>query len=188
MPILEPLSFEVVSHSDEQTQRIGARLGTLLPTPCVVALMGPMGAGKTHFAKGVGIGWGAEQALRSPTFTLVQAHHQTKAASESEGASRRSGRAYGSKGPASNTLYHIDLYRAETDADLQSIGLDDILEEPDAVCLIEWPDRILDRLPPETIRVRIEVSAETKRMLTFSTQATSTWQILLAFRKSVYGV
>ena len=172
MPILEPLSFEVVSHSDEQTQRIGARLGVLLPTPCVVALIGSMGAGKTHFARGIGGGWGAEQALRSPTFTLVQEHHQ---AGDVHSDSRA-------------TLYHIDLYRAETDADLQSIGLEDILEEPDAVCLIEWPDRILDRLPPETIRVKLEVSAETKRMMTFSTQATSSWQILLAFRKSVYGV
>ena len=178
MPILEPLSFEVVSHGDEQTQRIGARLGVLLPTPCIVALIGPMGAGKTHFARGVGIGWGAEQALRSPTFTLVQTHHQSKPAGETTTAlsDRR------------NTLYHIDLYRAETDADLDSIGLDEILEEPDAVCLIEWPDHILNRLPPETIRVKLDVSAETKRMLTFSTQATSTWQVLLAFRKSVYGV
>ncbi len=178
MPILEPLSFEVISHSDEQTQRIGARLGVLLPTPSLVALIGPMGAGKTHFARGVGAGWGAEQALRSPTFTLIQTHHQARPAGVADTAISE----------PRGTLYHIDLYRAETDADLNSIGLDDILEEPDAVCLIEWPDRILDRLPPETIRVKLEVSAETKRMLTFSTQATRTWQVLLAFRKSVFGV
>ena len=170
MPVLEPLSFEVVSHSDEQTQRIGARLGALLPLPCIVALQGQMGAGKTHFARGVGQGWGAEQALRSPTFTLVQQHHRAK---DSKDAA---------------TLYHIDLYRAESEGDLQSIGLDEILEADDAVSLIEWPDRILDKLPADAIRVKLDVASETKRQLSFSTQATTTWQVLLAFRKSVYGV
>ncbi len=167
MPVLEPLSFEVVSHSDEQTQRIGARLGTLLPLPCIVALQGQMGAGKTHFARGVGLGWGAEQALRSPTFTLVQEHHRTKDHA---------------------AMYHIDLYRAESEGDLQSIGLDEILEADDAVSLIEWPDRILSKLPADAIRVKLDVASETKRQLSFSTQATTTWQVLLAFRKSVYGV
>jgi tRNA threonylcarbamoyladenosine biosynthesis protein TsaE len=170
MPVLEPLSFEVVSHSDEQTQRIGARLGALLatvPTPCVVALQGDMGAGKTNFAKGLGQGWGAEQALRSPTFTWMQEHHRAK---------------------DKITLYHIDLYRAESEGDVQSIGLDEILEADDAISLIEWPDRILHKLPAEAIRVKLDIASETKRQLTFSTQATTTWQVLLAFRKSVYGV
>jgi tRNA threonylcarbamoyladenosine biosynthesis protein TsaE len=167
MPVLEPLSFEVVSHSDEQTQRIGARLGVLLPNPCIVALQGEMGAGKTHFAKGVGQGWGAEQALRSPTFTLIQEHHRAKDHA---------------------TLYHIDLYRAESEGDVQSIGLDEILEADDAISLIEWPDRIMNKLPLETIKVKLEIASETKRQMTFSTQATTTWQVLLAFRKSVYGV
>ena len=126
-----------------------------------------MGAGKTHFARGVGLGWGAEQPLRSPTFTLVQEHH-------------RAGN--------NAALYHIDLYRAESEGDVQSIGLDEILEADDAVCLIEWPDRILERLPQAAIRVKIEPASETKRQFTFSTQATTTWQVLLAFRKSVYGV
>ena len=170
MPVLERLSFEVVSHSDTQTQRLGARLGALLPASCVVALQGSMGAGKTHFARGVGQGWGAAQALRSPTFTLVQEHHRVK------------------DNKSAATLYHIDLYRAESEGDLQSIGLDEILDDVDAVSLIEWPDRILDRLPAAAIRVKLDIASETKRQLSFSTQATTTWQVLLAFRKSVYGV
>jgi tRNA threonylcarbamoyladenosine biosynthesis protein TsaE len=172
MPVLEPLSFEVISHSDEQTQRIGAKLGALLPLPLrdqpsIIALQGPMGAGKTNFAKGVGAGWGADQALRSPTFTLVQAHHRAQDQA---------------------TLYHIDLYRAESAAALHSLGLGEILEESNAVCLIEWPDRILDTLPPETLRIKLAIASETKRQLTFATQSTQTWQVLLTFRKSVYGV
>lgn len=78
MALLEQLSFECASHSDEQTQRLGMRLGALLPRRAVVALHGPLGAGKTSFARGVGRGWGAEQLLRSPTFTLVQEHHREK--------------------------------------------------------------------------------------------------------------
>jgi tRNA threonylcarbamoyladenosine biosynthesis protein TsaE len=66
VPILDPLSFECVSHSEEQTQRLGARLAMFLPAVCVVALQGDLGAGKTHFARGVGVGWGAAQELRKP--------------------------------------------------------------------------------------------------------------------------
>ena len=167
MPVLDTLSFEIVSHSDEQTQRIGARLGTLLPAHLVIALIGPMGAGKTHFSKGVGLGWGADQPLRSPTFTLVQEHH------------RAGDRA---------TLYHIDLYRAERRADLHGLGLEEIFEDEQAIALVEWAERAEGLLPKDTLRVHIDVTSPTKRQLTFSTQSEQTWPVLQALRKSVYGV
>lgn len=166
MPVLEPLSFECISHGEEQTQRLGARLGTLLPEHAIVALMGPLGAGKTQFARGIGVGWGARQPLRSPTFTLVQEHHRVR---------------------DENRLYHIDLYRVEDDAGLRTLGLDEILEDEHGVVVIEWAERAA-AIPQDAIRVRLEMTSENKRLLTFSTQAAMTWQVLLAFRKSAFGV
>jgi tRNA threonylcarbamoyladenosine biosynthesis protein TsaE len=168
VPILDPLSFECVSHSEEQTQRLGARLAMFLPAVCVVALQGDLGAGKTHFARGVGVGWGAAQELRSPTYTMLQEHHR-----DPDTGAR---------------LYHVDLYRAERDADLESIGLRELIEENDGVVLIEWPERAAGWIPGDAIRVRFDATAGSKRNLTFSTHSASAWQILLKFRKQAFGV
>lgn len=168
MPILDPRTFECVSHSDEQTYRLGSRLAQFLPPVCVVALQGDLGAGKTQFAKGVGAGWGAAQDLRSPTFTMLQEHRRAP----DTGA----------------RLYHVDLYRAAGPADLESIGLRELIDDNDGLVLIEWPERAADLIPPDAIRIRFDVSAASKRNLTFSTGSASTWQTLLKFRKAAFGV
>ncbi|MCL5998266.1 MAG: tRNA (adenosine(37)-N6)-threonylcarbamoyltransferase complex ATPase subunit type 1 TsaE [Chloroflexi bacterium] len=167
MPVLEPLSFECISHGEEQTRRLGARLGSLLPAHTVISLFGPLGAGKTQLARGIGAGWGALQSLRSPTFTLIQEHRRAK---------------------DDCLLYHIDLYRIEDEVALQTLGLEEILEDEHAVCIIEWAERASVLIPQDAIRVKLEITNESKRRLTFSTQATMTWQVLLAFRKSAFGV
>ena len=167
MALLEPLSFECTSNSDDQTQRLGMRLGALLPKHTVVALHGPMGAGKTSFARGLGVGWGANQLLRSPTFTLVQQHHRAQ---------------------DDAALYHIDLYRAESGEALASLGLAEIFDDEHGVAIIEWPEHADGLLPKDTIHVKLVVNSDTKRQFTFSTQDNMAWQVLLKFRKSAFGV
>lgn len=167
MSILEPLAIECTSHSEAQTQRLGMRLGTVLPRHAIVALQGPLGAGKTSFARGIGIGWGADQILRSPTFTFIQAHHRSQ---------------------DNAVLYHIDLYRVESDADLLTLGLEDALSDEDGIAIIEWPERIADLIPPDAIYVRFAITDETHRQLKIATQDTHTWQVLLKFRKLAFGV
>jgi tRNA threonylcarbamoyladenosine biosynthesis protein TsaE len=167
MPVLEPLSFECTSHGEEQTQRLGARLGALLPAHAVIALSGPLGSGKTQFAKGLGAGWGALQPLRSPTFTMVQEHHRAQ---------------------DDRALYHIDLYRVEAEVDLLTLGLDEILEDEQGVCVVEWPERAGALIGQDAIRVKFVITSDSKRLLTFSTQTTESWQVLLAFRKRAFGV
>lgn len=166
MAILEPLSVECTSHSEEQTWRLGARLGALLPRHAVIAIQGELGAGKTSLARGIGEGWGAEQVLRSPTFTIIQAHRR----------------------PSDNAvLYHVDLYRVTSEEDLHNLGLEEILDAEEGVVVIEWPERAASLIPPEAIYVKITPLSETKRHLVFSTQDTRTWQVLLEFRKRTFG-
>ena len=91
----------------------------------VIALRGPLGAGKTTFAKGFARGLGVEETVTSPTFTIV---------SEYEGRLR---------------LHHVDAYRLGGPEDFEGIGGDELLADPGGVCLIEWSERIAEALPPD---------------------------------------
>lgn len=115
---------ELVSHSAEETFSYAATLGQQLRGGEILLLNGHLGAGKTIFAKGLASALGIDpDEVTSPTFTLVNQH----------------------KGRL--TLYHLDLYRLSPgEAVAHAVGLDELLEETDAVVLIEWGER-LQRYP-----------------------------------------
>jgi tRNA threonylcarbamoyladenosine biosynthesis protein TsaE len=119
--------------SEEETIALGERVARELPRGCVVLLIGNLGAGKTTIAKGIAKGLGAAEHddVSSPTFTLI---HE-----------------YGDR------VYHIDLYRLDTEAEVETLGLAELMER-DAVLLIEWGERF-PRLWPAS-RVEIELRAE----------------------------
>jgi tRNA threonylcarbamoyladenosine biosynthesis protein TsaE len=123
----------------EETRELGRRLGQVLEAGDVVALEGDLGTGKTELVKGVAEGLGVTSAVHSPTFVL---HHR-----------------YQGRLP----IEHYDLYRLEGMAWVDT-GLDE--PAPDAVTVIEWPDRanVLDDWA--TIRIRLISTAETRRRLT----------------------
>src|SRR5579885_1229509 len=107
------------THSPGETELVGEALGRALRAReargCVVALAGPLGAGKTCFVQGLARGLGAAGYVRSPTFTLIHEH----------------------RGPV--PLYHVDLYRLAP-AELDTLGLEEVLEGPGVVA-VEWADR-----------------------------------------------
>jgi len=107
------------SHSEEETIAFGRKLAAELSPPLIVLLCGDLGAGKTTLVKGIAEGFEAARAedVTSPTFTLIHEY----------------------RGPRV-TLYHIDLYRIETERDLETLGLDDLLA-PNCILLIEWGDK-----------------------------------------------
>lgn len=123
---------KVVTTSAEETLAFGRRLAHELRPPLLVFLSGELGAGKTTLAKGIigGLGAAREEDVTSPTFTLV---HEFR-------------------GPV--RVFHVDLYRIEGCADLQSLGLDDLFASP-AIVLIEWPEKwtILSDWP--VLRIRL---------------------------------
>lgn len=99
----------------EQTLLWGEHLGRTCPLPLVIGLKGDLGAGKTSLCQGIGKGFGVEEILTSPTFTLVQTY-----------ASQR------------GHLYHLDIYRLKGLDDLLDLGLEEWLQQPDVLVLIEW--------------------------------------------------
>ena len=110
----------------------GERLGESSAAPLVIALSGELGTGKTTLAQAICRGYGVTEEVTSPTYALV---HQY--------ASPRS------------PVYHIDLYRLDSPAQLTNLGWDDIIVSK-ALILVEWPDRAGDRLPPDHVPIDLE--------------------------------
>ena len=120
---------EYITHSETETEELGARLGAVLTGAEVVALFGDLGAGKTAFTRGLCRALGVADAISSPTFAIVNA--------------------YRGRFP----VYHFDMYRITSVDDLFAVGFYDYLDT--GVLVIEWSENIESELEPDAIRVRI---------------------------------
>jgi len=165
-PILDEHTLEFVSRSADQTQRLGARLGALLQGGDVICLEGPLGAGKTTLAQGIGRGWGVERTLISPTFVLVREY-------------KRAGDGV--------RLYHVDFYRIAGAAEATDLGVDEFLGDAHATCVIEWAERAQPLIPAEHLWVRLSMANSTRRSLCFVAQGTRHTALLREFRRVAFG-
>ena len=133
----------IVSLSGEETFDLGMRLAPLLGKGDVVALKGPLGAGKTCFTKGIARGLGIEEELTSPSYAIIS-EYECLVGSE--------------KLP----VYHIDAYRLEGGDDFSAIGGEEIVFG-NGISVIEWSERIPDFIPSGAYRVDFEILGENKR-------------------------
>ncbi len=120
-----------ISRDADETHEIGRRIGARALPGSVLALMGPLGAGKTQLTKGVAVGLGITGVVNSPTFILMNEH---------VGRLR---------------LYHIDAYRLDDPEDAVAAGLIDD-RQIDGVTVVEWADRLDGWLPPDRLEIRLE--------------------------------
>jgi tRNA threonylcarbamoyladenosine biosynthesis protein TsaE len=127
-----PVSGELVTSSAAETRAVGERLGAAAEAGAVLALEGPLGAGKTQLAKGVARGLGVSSVVNSPTFVLMNEH---------EGRLR---------------LFHVDAYRLEDPEEALAAGLVDE-RQSHGVSVIEWADRLAGWLPLERLDIRLEL-------------------------------
>jgi tRNA threonylcarbamoyladenosine biosynthesis protein TsaE len=134
----EPLTLNLPDLA--ATTAFGRRLGELLFPGAVVALVGPLGAGKTHLVRAVaeGLGIPDSRAVSSPTFVLIQEYD------------------------ARLPVYHFDAYRLRSEAEFFDLGAHEYFEGG-GVCLVEWADRVERGLPVEQLRLTISVTGETSR-------------------------
>ncbi len=166
MPILREGELDIISHSPEQTARLGTRLGKLLLPGDVICLSGDMGAGKTVFSTGIGTGWGVKAPMTSPTYNIVHQHRRD----------------------ADKTiLYHLDCYRLRGGSEVEAIGFDDMLDHK-GVIIIEWAERIEDALPPEYLWVELRVVEDNRRNFMMEAMGTRYQKLLEQFRGAVFGV
>lgn len=124
------------------TIKIGKRIGACLKPGDVVALVGELGTGKTQFIKGLAAGAevGKPTYISSPSFTLINE--------------------YKGKVP----FYHIDLYRLETEAEAEELGLEEYFQGR-GMTMIEWADRIPSLLPKETLRIHLHYTGKHSRSI-----------------------
>ena len=123
----------------DATAACAIRLGAVLSAGDVVLLDGPVGAGKTHFARAlIQSILDVPEDVPSPTFTLVQTYDTARGA-----------------------LWHADLYRVSMDSEIDELGLVEAFE--DAICLIEWPDRLGPLRPADALSIEIETREDARR-------------------------
>ena len=137
-----------ISHSPAATESLGEAWGRAAQSGLVIALSGDLGAGKTQLVRGLARGLGVTARVHSPTFTLVNEY-----------------------GGGRLKLFHLDLYRLETAAQILSAGVEEFLS-PDGVAVIEWAERLEDgRWKMEDgkkfVRVNIEIVSETERKIIY---------------------
>lgn len=138
-----PVSNPTITNSAEETILYGRALAEKLSPPLIVLLRGDLGAGKTTLVKGIAEGFGAVSAdqVTSPTFTLIHEYRSPRA-----------------------VLYHIDLYRIDTERELETLGLDDLLA-PDCILLIEWGEKFPRFERERDIEIILEWVEETGRRI-----------------------
>src|SRR6266542_2430125 len=123
-------NLDIVSHSADQTRRLGAHLGAMAQLGDVILLEGEFGTGKTTFTQGIARGLGIDSRyVNSPTFTLINEYRGTP-----------------------YRLYHIDLYRLEGEEQVATLGLDDYFDST-GITVIEWPREAAAWLPHERLLV-----------------------------------
>ena len=145
----------MTSQSEDDTKALGRELGELLQGGDIILLDGDLGAGKTRFAKGVAEGLGAQQSITSPTFNLVLEY--LLSSNKREGAPK--------------ILRHYDLYRLESSEQLDDLDYFGLLEDVDAVSLVEWGRKFSDSLPLEYLLIHITTESADSALRTLQVSA-----------------
>ena len=140
------ITREFTTKSPEETIAFGRDLAASLSPPKLVVLRGDLGAGKTTLVKGIAEGFNAasQDDVTSPTFTLIHEY----------------------RGPSA-TIYHIDLYRVDTSRELETLGLDDLMNSQ-SVLLIEWGEKFGRFNEQRDVEIALERIGENERQILIS--------------------
>ena len=137
--------FTCITESPEETSALAVMTGKKIREGTVLCMEGDLGAGKTLFVQSLAATLGVESEVTSPTFNLMNIY---------EGIC---------------PILHFDLYRLETEEELEDIGFFEYTEEPEGIVVIEWADKFPEALPEEYVAVRIERTERAdERRITFS--------------------
>jgi len=152
--LVDTEGLTVISHSLQETQRLGTLIGDLLGGQEVICLEGELGTGKTSLIQAIGQAQGVTEPITSPTFTLVNVY---------------SGR--------SGNIYHVDLYRLSNTREILQAGIESYFYG-DGICLIEWAEKAQGLLPPEHLYILLQHAGGDTRTISISVRGDSPGFIL----------
>lgn len=134
----------VTTDTERETRALGGALGAAAEPGDVLALLGPLGSGKTTFAQGFARGAGFLGPVVSPSFGLARRYKA-----------------------GAKVVHHLDLYRL-AGRDLANLGLEEYLDDPRGICLVEWPEVAASELPADRLEIRFEHAGERRRRMKFA--------------------
>lgn len=134
----------IITHNFSETQKVGFDFAKTLRGGELVCLYGDLGAGKTTFVQGLAEGLGITKKIISPTFIIVRTYEL-----------------------ANKHFYHMDLYRIETENDVESLGLKEIMQDPNNIVVMEWPEKIENMLPKKRQNIFLKYIDDIKREIIF---------------------
>ena len=140
---------KIITKSFEETRQVGFEFAKTLKGGEVLTLHGDLGAGKTTFMQGLARGLGITRNILSPTFIIMRSYDIAHA------------------GNTGKKLYHVDLYRIESEKDIDAIGLPELMGDTEAIVAIEWPEKIENVLPKKKREIFLEYIDENKRQISF---------------------
>ncbi len=146
-------TVQLISHSPEQTQRLGICLGKLAQASDVFLLTGNLGSGKTCLTQGIAWGLDVKEYAFSPSFVIVREYH---------------GRLL---------LYHIDLYRLDRVEEIVDLGLDEYLYGK-GICVVEWAEKGMAVLPKEHFLINLSYLSDTERSISLEPKGHPYTQLL----------
>ncbi|MBN1375041.1 MAG: tRNA (adenosine(37)-N6)-threonylcarbamoyltransferase complex ATPase subunit type 1 TsaE [Dehalococcoidia bacterium] len=135
-------SFSIITHSPDQTRRLGTMISNLANGHDIYLLSGNLGTGKTHLVQGIAFGLGIKEYACSPSFMIAREYH---------------GRL---------NLYHLDLYRLDHIEEIVDLGIDEYFKD-DAICAIEWAEKGSEALPSDNLTIKMEHLPDDNRKITF---------------------
>ena len=142
--------MEIISNSSENTKKVAREFSKKLNPGSILAFYGNLGAGKTTFIQGLAEGLGYKGRVFSPTFIFIRPYKISE------------------QKRIIKTLYHIDLYRIEKATDLKTIGIQEFLEDKEAISAIEWAEKIDKFLPKNAMKIMITPLSPTERKITIT--------------------
>lgn len=143
MAILDLFKEGINTSSPAETINLGVHIAKLVPSDCVIALHGDLGAGKTTFVKGLARAWDIKDVITSPTFNIYTIYQGKR------------------------NLIHLDAYRLSNEEDLENLLLEEFLISP--YCLvIEWPENIESILPSNTWHLYLSIERDQSHRIKLS--------------------
>lgn len=139
---------KIITRSFEETRELGFNFAKELKGSEVLALYGDLGSGKTTFMQGLAKGLGIKKNIISPTFIIM--------------------RSYKIEAVEHQTLFHLDLYRLESESEARDLGILELIEDAKNIVAIEWPDKIENILPNRRINIYFQYVDGDKREIRFN--------------------